>query len=91
LPDYLPVLLRLVVRLTDEEIRSSLISECILPALAKMIEELSKSANPYGDLLKSIRGALKFEAPEIQTPALPAGWERAESMPELYRISSKDK
>jgi hypothetical protein len=56
-----------------------------------MIEELSKGANPYGDLLKAIRGALLAEAPEIQTPALPAGWERAESMPELYRISSRIK
>lgn len=89
LPDYLPVLLRLIVRLTDEELRSSLISECILPALTKMNDELSKGANPYRDLLKTVRGALLAEAPEIESPALPAGWERAESMPELYRISSR--
>lgn len=88
LPDYLPVLLRLTVRLTDDDLRSSLISECLLPALAKMNDELSKGENPYSDLLKSVRGALKFEAPEIQSPALPADWERAESGPELYRISS---
>ena len=88
LPDYLPVLLRLIVRLNDAELRQSLISECILPALRKMTDELSKGANPYRDLLKAVRGALKVEAPEIETPALPAGWERAESMPELYRISS---
>jgi hypothetical protein len=61
----------------------------MLPALARMSDELSKGGNPYLDLLKTARGALKFEAPEIQSPALPAGWERAESMPELYRISSR--
>jgi nitrate reductase delta subunit len=86
LPDYLPVLLRLVVRLADEELRRSLISDCMLPALAKMNEEMSKSDNPYGDLLKAVRGALAVEAPESERSALPA-WERASA--ELYRISSR--
>ncbi|MEW6213507.1 MAG: hypothetical protein AB1631_34750, partial [Acidobacteriota bacterium] len=89
LPDYLPVLLRLIVRLADTELRRSLISDCMLPALAKMDEEMSKGANPYGDLLKAVRGALAAEAPESEPVTLPAGWERAESMPELYRISSR--
>ncbi|MEW6208772.1 MAG: hypothetical protein AB1631_10420 [Acidobacteriota bacterium] len=84
LPDYLPVLLRLIVRLTDEELCLSLISDCMLPALARMNEEMSKGANPYGDLLKAVRGALIEEAPESET--VPAGWERANT--ELYRISS---
>jgi hypothetical protein len=58
----------------------------MLPALAKMNEEMSKGANPYGDLLKAARGALIEEAPESETSALPA-WERASA--ELYRISSR--
>lgn len=90
LPDYLPVLLRLIGKLEDEQLRTSLIGECILPALEKMNEELSKAANPYGDLLLSVQSALKVEAPESRSAPLPSGWENAGRYQELYRISSRD-
>src|SRR5215510_4362436 len=36
LPDYLPVLLRLLVKLEDQELRASLVSECLVPGIEKM-------------------------------------------------------
>ena len=86
LPDYLPVLLRLLARLEDSELRQSLIGEVLLPALSKMLTALTQSDNPYRDLIDVISTALK--------DAVPAGNNarsrlvRAESTPELYRISS---
>jgi nitrate reductase delta subunit len=88
LPDYLPVLLRLIVRLNDRELRESLISELMIPAVNKMIEALGQTENPYGDLLRMIKQVLALEAPEREERAVPAGWERAGARPELYRISS---
>jgi nitrate reductase molybdenum cofactor assembly chaperone NarJ/NarW len=62
LPDYLPVLLRLVARLDDEELRASLVNECLLPATARMLEALGKTESPYGDLVTVIELVLKREA-----------------------------
>ena len=58
LPDYLPVMLRLVGRLEDEELRSALVRDCLLPATEKMCEALSKAASPYACLLGTVRAAL---------------------------------
>ena len=86
LPDYLPVLLRLLVRLEDEELRLALIGEIVIPALDRMLETLSQTNNPYRDLIDEIRTALRNEVPEGSTRCelVPA-----ERTPELYRISSK--
>jgi nitrate reductase molybdenum cofactor assembly chaperone len=83
LPDYLPVLLRLLVKLDDAELRHSLIAELLIPALDKMIQALGQTDNPFRDLIEVINLVLKDEVPEAA--ALPS---RAESG-ELYRISSK--
>jgi nitrate reductase molybdenum cofactor assembly chaperone len=85
LPDYLPVLLRLVARLEDEELRGSLISECLIPALEKMLKTLSEGENPYRHLIAAVNAVLKSEGlPQAANPCrayLPilddAGWNHA--------------
>jgi nitrate reductase molybdenum cofactor assembly chaperone NarJ/NarW len=86
LPDYLPVLLRLLVKLEDAELRSALIAECMIPALEKMIEALSQTDNPYSDLLGAINRALKIEAPEAAGRPTLAG---VSEVSDLYRISPR--
>lgn len=61
LPDYLPVLLRLLTKLKDEELRSSLISECLIPALDKMLKSLNDTDNPYRFLLQGVRATLQLD------------------------------
>lgn len=85
LPDHLPVLLRLLTKLDDRELRLALIGELLIPALGKMLEALGQTDNPYRDLIEAISNALKNEVPEAKSsPGLSAG-----EIPELYRISSK--
>jgi nitrate reductase molybdenum cofactor assembly chaperone len=62
LPDYLPVLLRLLTKLDDEELRSALIVDCMIPALEKMLKTLSEAENPYRHLIAAVRSVLKSEA-----------------------------
>lgn len=65
LPDYLPVMLRLVGRLADTELRSALVGECLLPATAKMLDALRKAGSPYADLVRAAGAALaRGGAPE---------------------------
>ncbi len=68
LPDYLPVLLRLLVKLEDAELRSDLIAECLIPALDLMTAALQKAGNLYGSLLVAIGATLKEEAPPASAP-----------------------
>lgn len=88
LPDYLPVLLRLVVRLEDRELRDALIREIMIPAVNKMARALGESGNPYGHLLRIVGRALARDVGG-------SGSSRAEdtirhpSVPELYTITSK--
>jgi len=86
LPDHLPVLLRLLAKLDDKELRLALIGEILIPALAKMTEALSQTENPYRDLIEVINSALKKEVPEGRARSQ---LEPGEDVPELYRISSK--
>lgn len=85
LPDHLPVLLRLLAKLGDEELRQALIGEILIPALAKMLEALSQTENPYRDLIEVISNALKNEVPDAES----ASHGDAGRVPELCRISSK--
>lgn len=62
LPDYLPVLLRLLTRLDQTDLRNALIADCMIPALEKMLGALSDSENPYRYLLAAISALLKLEA-----------------------------
>lgn len=85
LPDYLPVLLRLLAKLEDEELRQALIGELLIPALGKMLEALSQTENPYRDLIEVISNTLKNEVPDAES----ASRGDAGGVPELYRLSSK--
>ena len=85
LPDHLPVLLRLLAKLEDEELRRALIGEILIPALGKMLEALSQTENPYRDLIEVISNALKNEVPDAES----ASHGDAGGVPELYRISWK--
>jgi nitrate reductase molybdenum cofactor assembly chaperone len=79
LPDYLPVLLRLLTKLDDEQLRSSLMTECMVPALDKMLMSLTDTDNPYRFLLEALRttiqsevGVVSVETPRLNTrPSLP--------------------
>jgi len=62
LPDYLPVLLRLLPRLEDEELRGSLITECLIPGIEKMLASFQDTANLYTDLLQAVRQTLQSES-----------------------------
>lgn len=86
LPDHLPVVLRLLARVKDEELRCSLIVELLVPALGKMLEALGKTDNPYLDLIEVISSATKNELPvgSADGEAAPGN-----EIPELHRISSK--
>lgn len=85
LPDYLPVLLRLLVKLKDDELRLALIAEVMVPALDKMVQTFGEGDNPYRDLIETISKALRNELPEgTVTGRLAQG----DTVPELYRISS---
>ena len=61
LPDYLPVLLRLLTRLDDQELRTALIAECLIPGLEKMLKAVVDSENPYRQLLLAIAALLETE------------------------------
>ena len=61
LPDYLPVLLRLSTKLDDQELRSALIVDCMIPALEKMSRTLSAGENPYRHLIAAVRITLQSE------------------------------
>jgi nitrate reductase delta subunit len=88
LPDYLPVLLRLLVRLDDKELRTTLIVQCMLPALEKMIEALAQAENPYGTLLSSIRDLLAAEVPDSEVQVAVQQFADQTAIPGLYQISS---
>lgn len=62
LPDYLPVLLRLLAKLDEEDLRSALIVDCMIPALEKMLKTLSEGENPYRHLIAAVNTKLKSEA-----------------------------
>jgi nitrate reductase delta subunit len=58
LPDYLPVLLRLLGESSDDELKDALVCYCMIPALEKMSAAF-KDENPYRDLIKTVEIALK--------------------------------
>ena len=85
LPDYLPVLLRLLLKLEDEDLCRSLMGELLVPALDAMLKSFGQARNPYRDLIEVISCALRNEAPEATAASLNRD---TPEVPELYRISS---
>lgn len=61
LPDYLPVLLRLLTKLDEEELRGALIVDCMIPALEKMLKTLGEGENPYRHLIELVRLVLNSQ------------------------------
>jgi nitrate reductase delta subunit len=59
LPDYLPVVLRLLVQMEDAEERAAMIGYCLIPALRMMNEALIKKKNSYGNIIKFLLEMLK--------------------------------
>lgn len=59
LPDFLPVLLRLVARLSEDEDRQVLVEHLFLPGLGKMISALENSADPWSDVLRALTDLLR--------------------------------
>ncbi|MBK9215992.1 MAG: hypothetical protein IPM59_10405 [Chloracidobacterium sp.] len=58
LPDYLPVLLRLLVYLEDDELRGSLAGYCLIPGLRKVAAAL-KEHNPFAQLVSALLSTLE--------------------------------
>jgi len=81
LPDYLPVLLRLLTKLDEEDLRLSLITQCLIPALEKMLGTFRDGANPYSSLLAAVRQTLQSEAGTPRTEPLPNPVHRRASLP----------
>jgi nitrate reductase delta subunit len=89
LPDYLPVLLRLLPKLDDQELRSSLIAECLIPGIEKMLGSLKETDNPYRSLLAAVRSTLQTEAP---APSIePAHFNRRANLPVINALSMETK
>ena len=59
LPDFLPVVLRLMCKLDDAEERAGMIGYCLIPALNKMTEAFAKKTNPYGHVIRFVLETLK--------------------------------
>jgi nitrate reductase delta subunit len=70
LPDYLPVLLRLLVHLEPGELRETLATDCMIPAIEKMLKPLNEAANPYADLLAAMHRMLSSERADAPTNSL---------------------
>lgn len=71
LPDYLPVLLRLLIRLEDNELQSALRTDCLIPAVEKMEAALKKAGSLYADLLAVVGAALKSETSHSSSRSAP--------------------
>ena len=59
LPDYLPVLLRLLQQMEDAEERAALIGYCLIPALDMMNETFEKKKNTYRSVIRFLLEKLK--------------------------------
>lgn len=59
LADHLTVVLRFLARTPDEVERTELITEALLPALARMVGKARKQKGPYGDVLAALELVLQ--------------------------------
>ena len=60
LPDHIGLLLR-YVDLADEEERLPVIEDCLLPAVARMVEVLKPSGNPYEHALSALLSLIRHQ------------------------------
>lgn len=54
LPDHLCVILRFLASREPGEVERELITDCMIPALGKMLEGITESTNPYREALQSL-------------------------------------
>lgn len=61
LPDYLPLVLQLLSKTTNEELSTELIQDAIIPALRKMIGEdkEERPSNPFREILTALKEFLE--------------------------------
>ena len=60
LPDYLPVILRLLVQTVDDELKAELIGVCLIPALDRMNTAFEKKQqNPFRKIIRFLTETLK--------------------------------
>lgn len=82
LPDHLPVVLRLLARLSDEDDPRGLAEEALLPAIAKMRGSFKDPSHPYARLLEATALALAADfSLELPRPALPVLQPAQEAQP----------
>jgi nitrate reductase molybdenum cofactor assembly chaperone NarJ/NarW len=60
LPDHITLLLR-YVDIADEEERLPVIEDCLLPAVARMVEVLKPSGNPYEHALSALLSLIRYQ------------------------------
>ena len=63
LPDFLPVLLRLLARLPDEEDATLLVVHLIAPGLAKMASAVESTTDPWSAVLRALDELLRELVP----------------------------
>lgn len=74
LPDHLPILLRFMAQLYDEELRSWLLGEVVVPGLGKVVEAFHGTDHVYGALVRAALTALRpagYAARQESTRTLP--------------------
>lgn len=68
LPDHIAVLLR-YVDIADKEERIPVIEDCLLPAVARMVEVLKPSGNPYEHALNALLSLIRHQHEGFTTSA----------------------
>lgn len=68
LPDYLPLILRLLARVDELTDARILVSHALLPALSRMQADLSKSDAPWVPVLKALPGVLEAAFDTVSIP-----------------------
>lgn len=67
LPDHISLLLRYMHRVEQE--RCALIEDCMLPAVARMVEVLGATENPYKHVLRALLSLLQHQHDASSVPA----------------------
>ncbi len=68
LPDHIALLLR-YLDIAEEEERTIVIEDCLLPAVARMVEVLKSGGNPYRHALSALLSLLRHQHEGFKTSA----------------------
>ncbi len=64
IPDHLPLLLRLLGRVEEEEDRTTLASAVLLPGLERINESLTENDTPWSDILRALPAVIQILVPD---------------------------